>query len=168
MQKVIFLDIDGVLNSTICNKNNQCEISDRSLIDPDKVKLLSEIVSKTEASIVLHSGWRFWFNKDIQPLRKESQQLVELLKKSYIFISDITPDFSTKEIRKTKKFSRVKAKEILAWLHEHPDVEEWIVIDDLCLHNDEIKIHQVKINQITGLTQEDVDLAIDMLHETRD
>lgn len=167
MQKIIFLDIDGVLNANVSNEHNECEMKDGLLIDSDKVELLGEIITKTEARIVLHSGWKYWFNKNIQPIQKESQQLVDLLKKSNITISDITPDFSTEEIRKTKKFSLVKAKEILAWLHEHSDVEKWIVIDDLCLHDDEIKKHQVKTNQLTGLTQVDVDLAIAILHEAR-
>ena len=164
MKNIIFLDIDGVLNSNFWNEDHQREISDGTLIDEDKVNLLSKIITRTEASIVLHSGWRFWFDKNIQPLRKESQQLVEIFKRNHITILDITPDFSTEEIRKTKKFSLVKAKEILAWVHEHSEVEKWIVIDDLFLHNVEIEKHQLKTNQIFGLTQVDVDLAIDMLN----
>lgn len=163
MQKIIFLDIDGVLNSDLWNENHQHEISEGILIDEDKVKLLNEIIIRTEACIVLHSGWRFWFNKNLQPLRKESRRLVEILKRNNISISDMTPDFSTEEIKKTKTFSLVKAKEVRAWLREHPEVEKWIVIDDLCLHDDEIEKHQLKINQIFGLTQSNVDLAIDML-----
>ena len=49
--KVIFLDIDGVLNT-----NSDREISD------DKLKLLSELVSKTGADVVLSSSWRNWWN----------------------------------------------------------------------------------------------------------
>lgn len=49
--KVIFLDIDGVLNT-----NSDREISN------DKLKLLSELVSKTGAEIVLSSSWRNWWN----------------------------------------------------------------------------------------------------------
>lgn len=167
MQKVIFLDIDGVLNSDLWNEKNQHAISGGLLIDSDKVELLSEIVIRTGANIVLHSGWKFWFNSKLEPLRKESHVLVELFEQRNLAITDITPDFSTEEIRKTKKFSLVKGKEILAWLDEHPNVENWIVIDDLDLHNDEMERHQVRTNQITGLTREDVNLAIDMLHETR-
>lgn len=87
MKKIIFLDIDGVLNYNFWNENHQNEISDGLL-----------------------------------------------------------------------------AKEIFAWLHEHPEIKNWIVIDDLCLHNDEIEKHQIKTNQETGLTQGDVELAIDMLN----
>lgn len=163
MSKIIFLDIDGVLNSDYWNENHEKEISEGTLIDDDKVELLNRIISSTKASVVLHSGWRFWFNKDIQPLRKESLRLVEILTRNHIIISDITPDFTTQEIREKKKFSLVKAKEILAWLKAHQEVEKWIVIDDLCLHNDEIDKHQLKTNPLTGLTHEDVDLAINML-----
>lgn len=163
MQKIIFLDIDGVLNSNFWNENHQLEISDGEMIDEDKVKLLSKIITVTKASIVLHSGWRFWFDKNIQPLRKESKRLVEILEKNHIIISDITPDFSTEEIRNTKKFSLVKAKEILAWLQEHPEAEKWIVIDDLCLYDDEIEKHQLKTDSKIGLTQKDVDFAIETL-----
>lgn len=49
--KVIFLDIDGVLNT-----NSNKEISN------DKLKLLSELVSKTGADVVLSSSWRNWWN----------------------------------------------------------------------------------------------------------
>lgn len=164
MEKIIFLDIDGVLNYNSWNQNHQREISDGVLIDENKVKLLCKIIEATSAGVVLHSGWRFWFNDAIQPTRKESQKLVEILEKNQITILDITPDFSTEEIKKTKKYSLVKAKEILSWLHEHPEVKNWIVIDDLYLHDDEVEKHQIKTNQETGLKQEDVELAIDMLN----
>jgi len=42
MQKIIFLDIDGVLNSNFWNENHQRELSDGTLIDEDKVYLLSQ------------------------------------------------------------------------------------------------------------------------------
>jgi len=62
MKNIIFLDIDGVLNPNFWNEDHQKEISDGTLIDEDKVNLLSKIITRTEASIVLHSGWRFWFD----------------------------------------------------------------------------------------------------------
>ena len=65
MKKVIFLDIDGVLNSNFWNADHQREISDGKYIDTEKVKLLSGLVKKSEASIILHSGWRFWFDADV-------------------------------------------------------------------------------------------------------
>ncbi len=165
MEKIIFLDIDGVLNNNTWSQNHQGVISDDILIDEKKVKLLYKIIKATGAGVVLHSGWKIWFNDMIQPTRKESQKLVEILGRCHITIFDITPDFSTEEIRKTRKFSLVKAKEILSWLHGHPEIRNWIVLDDLYLHDAEIEKHQIMTNQETGLVQEDVELAIAMLNK---
>ena len=58
MKKVIFLDIDGVLNSGFRNEKHQKEIGDGALIDQEKIELLAGLVEKTDAGIILHSGWR--------------------------------------------------------------------------------------------------------------
>ena len=43
--KVVFLDIDGVLNSNFWNDTHQREISDGTLIDEEKVKILATLVN---------------------------------------------------------------------------------------------------------------------------
>lgn len=58
MTRVVFLDIDGVLNSNFWNDTHQREISDGTLIDGEKIKLLAWLVKSTKAKIILHSGWR--------------------------------------------------------------------------------------------------------------
>ena len=160
---VIFLDIDGVLNLKIWNENHNEEIKKGILIDEDKVNLLKEIIIKTSAVIVLHSGWKFWFDKDIKPIRKESEFIAEVFSKYGIKIYDVTPDFSTEEIRETKRFSLVKAKEILYWLKEHKDVKKWLVIDDLDLNNEEVRKHQFMTNNEMGLTLFDAEKIIGIL-----
>lgn len=157
---VIFLDVDGVLNSEVWNEKHQREIQDGLLIDSVKVKLLGELVRQTEARLVLHSGWRFWFDKNLQPVKSEAEYLWELLQKEQMEIYSVTPDFSTEEIRKTKRFSLVKAGEIRAWLEEHREVKSWIVLDDLDLNDEEIKRRQIRTNNKTGLTKEDVEKAM--------
>ena len=47
MSRVIFLDIDGVLNSNFWNDMHQKEISDGTLIDEEKIKLLATLVKRT-------------------------------------------------------------------------------------------------------------------------
>ena len=138
MEKIIFLDIDGVLNSNFWNASHQREISDGTLIEEEKVALLGTLVKRTDAKLVLHSGWRVWFGEGMQPARKEAKRLVEMLKAYGMELTDVTPDLTTEEIRRTKKFSLVKAQEILAWLEQHPQVGTWIVLDDLDLHNETI------------------------------
>lgn len=166
MRRVVFLDIDGVLNSNFWNENHQREISDGTLIDESKIKLLCKLVDNTNAEIVLHSGWKYWFDSDLRPLRKEAENLKSLLEKAGLTIADVTPDHATEEIRKSKKFSLVKAGEILDWLRQHSDVDSWVVLDDLDLHNAEIEMHQVKTDRRTGLTIEDVEIAKRMLQLT--
>lgn len=163
MSKVLFLDIDGVLNSNFWNDSHQTEISDGTLIDEEKIKLLALLIRETDAKIILHSGWRFWFDAELKPLCTEANKLVELLAKENLYISGVTPDLTTKEIRKAKKFSLVKADEILLWISLHKIVTKWVVLDDLDLHNDLIRQHQVKTDPTTGLTLEDVKLAVKIL-----
>ncbi|MDE7342012.1 MAG: hypothetical protein K2N80_15895 [Lachnospiraceae bacterium] len=165
MDRVIFLDIDGVLNSNFWDADHQKEIRDGVLIDIDKIQLLGRLVRNTKAKIILHSGWRFWFDSDLKPLRKEADYLQRQLQQEGLVIAGITPDHSTEEIRKSKKFSFVKAGEILTWLREHKEVGQWIVIDDLDLHNSEIEIHQLRTDPDIGLTAEDVDKAEKMLRK---
>ena len=161
---VLFLDVDGVLNSKFWDESHQMEISDGKYIDTEKVSLLSKLVKSTKASIVLHSGWRFWFDENLKPTRKEAEHLVSLLEKEGMSISGVTPDLTTEEIRKTKKFSKVKADEILTWLREHEDTENWVVLDDLDLHNEAIARHQVMTNPEYGLIEDDATKAIKMLN----
>ncbi|MBE5949298.1 MAG: hypothetical protein E7261_09760 [Lachnospiraceae bacterium] len=159
MTRVLFLDIDGVLNSNFWNDSHQKEISDGTLVDEEKIKILAPLVKKTDAKIILHSGWRIWFDSELKPLRTEAQRLLELLAKEGLTIDGVTPDLTTEEIRKTKKFSLVKADEILAWLKSHDDITGWVIIDDLDLHNEQIELHQVKPDNTIGLTFEDVEKA---------
>lgn len=163
MDNVIFLDIDGVLNSNFWNDSHQKEISDGTLIDTENIQLLAKLVRKTNSKIILHSGWKFWFDSNLQPTRKESENLVMLLQQEGLVIDGITPDFSTEEIRKNRKFSLIKASEILAWLTDHKEVDKWIVIDDLDLHNPEIEAHQIKADSSIGLTIENVQKAEKLL-----
>lgn len=163
MPNIIFLDIDGVLNSNFWNAIHQREISDGTLIDEEKIELLASLVEKTNSKIILHSGWRTWFDPKLKPLRKEAAKLIELLDKKGLHIDGSTPDLTTEEIRKTKKFSLVKAEEILLWLKTHNDINEWVVLDDLDLHNAQVEKHQVMPDQTIGLTLADVEKAVKIL-----
>lgn len=52
-KKIIFLDIDGVLNTAFTRKRNEH-------IDDFRVKLLSDIVQQTNAKIVLTFYMEIW------------------------------------------------------------------------------------------------------------
>lgn len=161
--KIVFLDVDGVLNSNFWNDSHQKEISAGVLIDEEKVRLLAEIIARTNARIILHSGWRFWLDEQFMPLRKEATHFTMLMKKYKLEFFDRTPDLRTEEVLRTNKLSLVKASEILSWLSAHEDIERYLVLEDLDLHNDVVRAHQVQTDQTRGLTREDVEQAVHFL-----
>ena len=59
--KVIFLDIDGVLNSLAYDRGRK---ENNRNIDETGLPLIKRIVDETQAKIVLSSSWRTHWNKD--------------------------------------------------------------------------------------------------------
>jgi hypothetical protein len=156
--KVIFLDIDGVLNSEEFLKRNQNEMIDRK-----NVNILKNVIDKTGAVIVMSSGWRLWFDDNMMPKDGYSQCLYDILCEFNIKLFDKTPDFSTEEIRTKKTFSHVKSKEIIACLSEHENVDKYVVLDDLDLKNEEINSHLVRTNAQVGITEDDAKSVLVMI-----
>jgi len=157
--KVIFLDIDGVLNSQRLIEKNENE-----KIDINAVKLLKNLIDKSGAVIVLSSGRRLWFDDNMVTDDAEAKYLYDILCQYGITIYGKTPDFSTDEIRTKRTFKDVKAKEIAAWLEKHYDVDKYVILDDLNLENDQIIANLVQIDGKIGITEEDVNHAIDILN----
>lgn len=113
--KVLFLDIDGVLNN-----NHTLERFEGALgIDPAMVKSLKFILYQTKAKVVLSSTWRLY------PSAKAE---VERVLAPYEVI-DVTPDNNGLTSRGT---------EIQQWLDAHPEVERYAILDD----NEDFLEHQ--------------------------
>ena len=124
--KVIFLDIDGVLNTSetfIEQTNNYKQNGIYNVeIDEFRIVYLKEIIDKTESKVVLSSSWRYFFTKEnniVLPIKQKGLDLYNLLKKYDIEIYDITTKQSMK-----------REKQINLWLNDHNDVESFVVIDD--------------------------------------
>ena len=113
--KVIFLDIDGVLNNFYSSEEYQ--------IDEFRLIYLKRIIDATGAKVVLTSSLRkSWNTEDFSliptasDLRKKQN---ELFKKYGIEIYGITP-----------LDSGDTQEGIYSWLKVHPEVESFVVIDD--------------------------------------
>lgn len=138
--KIIFLDIDGVLTHEVSNKNEN--LKDIAHLDEEKIKILKEIVERTNAKIVLHSTWRFYSKKKEEKIYSENYYiLVELLKKYRLEIYDHVPIFESKEIiteaisiedliamKPNPELSR--ASTINEWLKDKQDIESFVIFDD--------------------------------------
>mgnify|MGYP000061481896 FL=1 len=119
--KVIFLDIDGVLNTeeTYMEKSTDLDI------DVFRLEYLKEIIDNTKAKIVLSSSWRYFFHKEndkILPRTIRGKDLYDLFKKYGIEIYDITTtDFCFRE------------EQIDDYLKNH-DVDNFVILDDEVFH----------------------------------
>lgn len=118
--KIIFLDIDGVLNSSnwALREKESGRDPQWSLFnnfDLDAIAVLNEVVERTEAKVVISSSWRLF-----HPLG----HIIGLLKKHGFKgeVIDRTPD-------RTKQPYR-RGNEIQDWLDAHPEVQKFVIIDD--------------------------------------
>lgn len=163
--KVIFLDVDGVLNNTTSLYN------DKSLED-DLIRNLASIVKVTDAKIILTSTWRFdpdslsilsdALKRFDLSIAEYTQHGVDIRDFKYTRFKDVTP------IRNSFTFDTYvydRGAEIAIWLLQHDDVEKFVILDD-----DDFDIQNwfsaelVKTNFFTGLTKEDAIAAIKLLN----
>lgn len=162
---VIMLDIDGVLNYFDCKARCGPYLG----IEDDKVKLLKQIVDATDAKIVLSSTWRLGINNQGKHLENHIPYLKEKLGKYGLEIYDKTEYLGSR--------GDFRGKEINEWLTRHPEVDQWVVLDDewfIDFNMYDIPRHLVQtwfytIRGVGGLTEEGVEQAIKILQgELRD
>ena len=155
--KIIFLDVDGVLNC----QSTEDHIGRYVGVDEDKVALLKKIIDATGAKIVLSSTWRLGYNRWGENLSGFRERLDEALGKYGLEVYDKTEDLG--------RHGTCRGQEINKWLEQHPDVEEWVVLDDeyfVDFGYYGITPHHVQtwFYGDGGLHEEDVEQAIQVLN----
>ena len=135
--KIIFLDIDGVLNS-INDKFSQ------TLETQSHLSLLGELVKKTNAKIVLSSSWR-----GIPSLRK----LVENKMK----------EINAEIIGATRSLPGTRGSEIKDWMKDK-DIESFVILDDDKDMDEMTKTNLVLTDSNKGLQKEDIEKALKILN----
>lgn len=177
MEKVIFLDVDGVLNSLDYYDNSEerqklhreklnkrathTELSDyeifRQDIDDKAVLLLQEIIDKTGAKIVVSSAWRtggtFTALKEIFKELNFSGEII-----------GVTPNRDCQHC--------VRGNMIRQWIDknksfmgDYPGHNQYVIIDD----DDDMLLCQkdnfVQTSSKASLTKKDVDMAVRILNK---
>lgn len=136
--KIIFLDVDGVLNS-VQDRFSWTIESDKHLI------LLACIVRRTNAKIVVSSSWR-------------NCSLLDTLKKR---LNDFS--MSVFDVTGYNK-NGIRGLEIKEWLDNHNCIESFVILDDEVF---DIKEHFpnnfVQTSMKVGLQKEDVEKCIAIL-----
>lgn len=105
--KVIFLDIDGVLN---VYPQGRDEFGD--IFHEHFMKNLQTLIKETGAKIVVSSTWRMNGLSEIKRMWKYRNLSGDVIGVTPIF--EIVP----------------RGKEIHAWLVDHPEVVKYVIIDD--------------------------------------
>lgn len=110
---VVFLDVDGVLNT-----NTTCQRTPEGYhgVDDARVKILANAIAKMGGGdIVLTSDW-----KELQPTNDDYLYLCSALSKYGLNISAHTED----------EKHRYRGAGIKAYLEKHPEIEEYVILDD--------------------------------------
>lgn len=152
--KVIFLDIDGVLNCRITNDRLHGALG----IDPDKLNRLKQIVEVTGATIVLISSWKDYWEREYKEQQDDFANYLDLrLKSENLQIYDKTED---------KYWNRGEG--ILNWIKVH-DVMSFIIVDDERFDYDNFEVLSKRLIETTegadngGLQDTHVKRAISLL-----
>lgn len=152
--KILFLDYDGVINSTEYFRNRPDEDNrphPLSEFDPIAIGHLNQICLQTGSKVVVSSDWRHG---------KTIQELQNILYKCG-FVGEI--------IGVTQSLSHhgnyiVRGNEILKWIEDNNDVEEYLILDDT---NDMLlrqKDNFIHVDRSVGITSQTVSMAIKILN----
>ena len=118
--KVIFLDIDGVLNSAAYQA--EWGGDPPSNVDETRLPLLCRILEETGAVIVLSTSWRLYWSPDPALCAPEWRETGEVLTRYGIPILDRTPAYNGNN----------RDREIRDWLAAHAgEVESFAILDDI-------------------------------------
>lgn len=140
--KVLFLDIDGVLNSrrsqmAFGGYPHDFSSADMARFDLVAVGLIRRLCRVTGCSIVLSSDWRYYTTAHL------AANALDLP------IMDVTPQLDAS-----------RGCEINAWLNEHPEVERYAIVDDIAAMLPSQQANFVQTDDECGLTLRDMnDLA---------
>jgi hypothetical protein len=153
--RVLFLDIDGVLNdqewAIALHKEGRDGYRE---FNPRSVANLKRICEATGCKIVISSTWRLF-----GPI--EAQIVPELARAGFTNppIIGKTPDLSR---RSSSNFDEQgRGDEVAAWLEEHPHVDRFICVDDDSDFRPEQPL--IKTSHRYGLTDAVADLCIEVL-----
>ena len=167
MKKIIFLDIDGVLNSKFWySKMDDDTPKDKwgYAFDPVSVANLKRIVDETGAGIVISSSWRCF---GLPVLRKmwEARKLPGR-------IIDATPDSMCDKDMLAMDIDfdlidpgAIRGYEIREWLSRHgKNVSHYAILDDMYEMLLEQQSHLVMTDSEIGISDADADRIIGILN----
>ena len=167
MIKVIFLDIDGVLNTkwwyTQMDRNTPKDKYGYAF-DPNAVANLKMILDETGADIVISSSWKSFGFSELEEMWQYRGLPGKLIGITPNSVSDemlLNADLDHMEL-----FS-IRGMEIKEWLTKHGKrVSHYAIIDDMDNMLPEQQPHFVRTDPEMGITKKNADEAIHILLES--
>jgi hypothetical protein len=136
--KVLFLDIDGVVN---CTATSRRRVRGLMPIEPRLARIVQGIAQAIpDLKIVLSSSWR------------EAKAGRAVIEDKVAPCFDITPVFDEAD--------DVRGYEIQAWLELHPGVTRYAIVDDNCDILNHQRPHFFRTSSKTGITKELADKIV--------
>lgn len=176
--RVIFLDIDGVLNNTQTVTDADAPwrgpnpIADGSPpwallipVDPMCVARLNRLVAETGAKIVISSSWRLFSRwEDLGPALLRHGVVADVIGETPDLVNDAAwlERWRTREGAPFEYERMERGWEIREYLAAHPEVTEFVILDD-CSDMAELKPWLVLTDPIDGLDEPDVERALWLL-----
>ena len=165
MNKVIFLDIDGVLNTKEFHSKMTKDAPKDEFgyaFDSTAVANLTHIIEETGAVIVISSSWKFYGVTRLREMWKLRNLPGRVL--------DITPNTISDDILLNANLEEMelgvcRGNEIKEWLSKHQGkVSNYVIIDDFDDLLPEQEDHAVITDTLIGITEWDANKAIMILN----
>lgn len=172
MEKYLFLDFDGVLNTAQYAKLLRGEGIDPfdefgAVFDPNTINNLNSIVEHTGCKIVLSSTWRNEGLMRMQALWKDRNLPDEIYSMTPILLSTTYNDARSSELFSIPE-RNAKALEIQAWLHRYAsEPYQYVIIDDENVFFPMQQEHLVQTDENDGLILKKAQLAIEVLNNKK-
>jgi hypothetical protein len=147
--KILFLDIDGVLNTISFMMNNpKCDV-----LELDKIINLNKIINSTDCKIVVSSNWRvagidhdsLYYNALLNTNKNIGQNIIDATIDTTPVVDYVTPRW----------------QEINLWLNCN-SYDKFVILEDQW-DMDVLSPYTVMCDCMTGLTNDLTNKAIDLL-----
>jgi len=167
MTKIIFLDVDGVLNRTIdFVPGRGTVVMNKGLCDN-----LHRLVERTGAKVVVSSTWRIDYSKhaddgEFNPHTNDHH--MEFCRQDIHW--SFHDDWRTEDMTSARSGLMIavpRGEEIAEWLTRHPEVDKYVILDDNEWMLPYQKPNFVKTDERFGLTNEAVERAVSILGEKK-
>lgn len=167
---IIFLDVDGVILPwdaedplSAYNNKNFAE----TILPIHPLELFNKLAAENNAKIVVASMWRFHDKDLMSHIHKSDKNYVPFDLRKFLTNSGLTAEFHEDwHTPMPDKLGELingvpRGLEIFRWLKEHPDVDNWVSVDDDSsgFANLGIRQHLAKINPYKGFTDKDYETA---------